>query len=154
MQKSSWPACTGSTAKDPSRRDAILHSVGANAEHGLRRTGADKRRAVMTLLQDEEWRRWSDREIARRCRVSHPFVAKMRADTCNVSSISTERTFKHWRGGVTTMDTSRIGGGASEVRLAGEAIELLRATPVADDPAVSVCTQTLGAVDLRRLVYR
>ena len=32
------------------RRDAVLYSVGANASHGQRRTNADKRRAVMTLL--------------------------------------------------------------------------------------------------------
>ncbi|MEM5838726.1 ParB N-terminal domain-containing protein, partial [Pediococcus acidilactici] len=41
------------------RRDAVLHSVGANACHGLRRTNVDKQRAVETLLQDEEWGEWS-----------------------------------------------------------------------------------------------
>lgn len=61
------------------RRDAILHSVGANANHGLRRTNADKRRAVETLLNDEEWCRWSDREIAKAAGVSHPFVATIRS---------------------------------------------------------------------------
>lgn len=61
------------------RRDAVLHACGANAEHGLRRTNADKRRAVETLLRDEEWRAWSDREIAQRCGVSHPFVGAIRA---------------------------------------------------------------------------
>ena len=34
-----------------STRDAILHAVGANAVHGLRRTQADKRRAVEVLLR-------------------------------------------------------------------------------------------------------
>src|SRR5690348_3428017 len=48
------------------RRDAQLYSVGANATHGLRRTNADKRRAVETLLRDAEWSKWSDREIARK----------------------------------------------------------------------------------------
>ena len=47
------------------RRDAVLFSAGANAVHGLRRSNADKRRAVETLLNDEEWRAWSDNEIAR-----------------------------------------------------------------------------------------
>jgi len=61
-----------------SRRDAILHSVGANTTHGLRRTNADKRRAVETLLRDEEWRQWSDREIARRCSVSNHLVSDIR----------------------------------------------------------------------------
>ncbi len=59
-------------------RDAILWSVGANAKHGLARTDEDKRRAVARLLADEEWSQWSDREIARRCRVSDKFVAKQR----------------------------------------------------------------------------
>ncbi len=36
------------------RRDAKLYAVGANAAHGLRRTNVDKRRAALTLLQDEE----------------------------------------------------------------------------------------------------
>jgi hypothetical protein len=62
------------------RRDAILFSVGANAVHGLRRTNADKRRAVETLLRDEEWRAWSDRVIAEKSGTSHPFVAKVRAE--------------------------------------------------------------------------
>lgn len=48
------------------QRDAVLYSVGANAAHGLRRSNADKRRAVERLLRDDEWAKWSDSEIARR----------------------------------------------------------------------------------------
>ncbi|MGR3278720.1 ParB N-terminal domain-containing protein [Acaryochloris marina NIES-2412] len=59
-------------------RDAILHSVGANSSHGLRRTNADKYRAVERLLRDRDWRRWSNREISRRCGVSHVFVSQVR----------------------------------------------------------------------------
>lgn len=59
-------------------RDAVLHSVGVNAIHGLRRTNADKRKAVMTLLDDLEWQDWSNNEIAKQCRVSGPFVASLR----------------------------------------------------------------------------
>jgi DNA-directed RNA polymerase subunit RPC12/RpoP len=62
------------------RRDAVLYSTGANGKHGLRRTNADKRRAVATMLQDEEWRRWSDRRIAEHCYVSQPFVSNLRAE--------------------------------------------------------------------------
>lgn len=62
------------------RRDAVLCAAGANASHGLRRTNADKRRAVEALLRDEEWAAWSDREIARRCGVHHELVGRMRAE--------------------------------------------------------------------------
>jgi len=69
-----------SEVRQGTRRDARLYAVGANATHGLRRTNADKRRAALTLLQDEEWQRWSNREIARQCGVTHTFVAKLRRD--------------------------------------------------------------------------
>jgi hypothetical protein len=59
-------------------REAILHSLGANGTHGLRRTNADKRKAVQTMLADAEWTAWSDRKIAEACGVSQPFVSGMR----------------------------------------------------------------------------
>jgi hypothetical protein len=61
---------------DGSRRDAVLHAAGANAEHGLRRTSEDKKRAVLTLLRDAEWQQWSDRGIAGRVKVDHKTVGK------------------------------------------------------------------------------
>ena len=68
-------------------RDAILYSLGANALHGLPRSNADKRRAVETLLKDEEWSSWSDNVIAQKARVSQPFVSSIRrALTQNVLS--------------------------------------------------------------------
>ena len=60
------------------QRDAVLYSLKANATHGLRRTNADKRKAVETLLKDAEWATWSDRKIAEVCGVGHPFVAAIR----------------------------------------------------------------------------
>jgi hypothetical protein len=61
-------------------RDAILHSYGANHSHGLRRTAADKRKAVVGMLSDIEWQDWSDREIAKHCRVSPMLVATVRKE--------------------------------------------------------------------------
>jgi hypothetical protein len=66
--------------REGGRREAVLYSVGANATHGLRRSNADKRRAVETLLRDDEWRGWSDHEIARQCAVSAMFVGTMRRE--------------------------------------------------------------------------
>lgn len=91
------------------QRDAVLFSCGANATHGLRRTNADKRRAVETLLRDGEWAKWSDREIARRCGVSNSFVSNLREEFPSVNgSQITERTVE--RGGTTyTQNTRNIG---------------------------------------------
>lgn len=61
------------------KREAILYSVGANHSHGLRRTNADKNKSVLMLLQDDEWSKWSDNEIARNCHVTQQFVSKVRA---------------------------------------------------------------------------
>ena len=62
------------------RRDALLRSCAVNSTHGYRRTSKDKRRAVLKLLSDEEWVQWSDREVARACRVSPGLVCAVRAD--------------------------------------------------------------------------
>jgi hypothetical protein len=62
------------------RRDAVLYSCGANAFHGLKRSPADKRRAVATLLRDAEWGLWSDREVARRAGVSPTYVGEVRRE--------------------------------------------------------------------------
>lgn len=60
------------------KRDAVLYSLKANATHGLKRTNADKRKAVMTMLADPEWSGWSDRKVAEVCGVGHPLVASIR----------------------------------------------------------------------------
>ncbi len=65
---------------DGDARQAILHGAGSNASHGLRRTQADKRRAVERLLRDEEWGKWSDRKIAEAAKVDHKTVGKIRRE--------------------------------------------------------------------------
>lgn len=92
------------TIRDGSRRDALLHAAGANADHGLRRTQADKRKAVLVLLEDPEWRQWSDRAIAERVKVSHPTVAKIRRELDGKFSIETavERRFVSRHGSTAT----------------------------------------------------
>src|SRR5690606_35205250 len=90
------------------QRDAILHSVGANAAHGLRRTNDDKRKAVTTLLEDAEWSKWSDREVARQCNVSPHTVADVRKSICANAQIPGERKVE--RSGKTyEQNTTNIG---------------------------------------------
>ena len=98
-------------------RDAILHSVGSNATHGLRRSNADKRRAVSILLQDElvavdpgTGDSWSDREVARRCSVSADLVGAVRRDlTVGNDSEPTTRAYRDRHGNVSQMRTGGIG---------------------------------------------
>ena len=91
------------------KRDAILFAVSSNSTHGLRRTNADKRRAVERLLTDEEWSDWPAREIARQCRVSNTFVSKLRREA-SVNGAQMGGRRKVTRGGKTyEMDTSNIG---------------------------------------------
>lgn len=59
---------------DGGRRDAFVFALSANAEHGLRRSRADKLRAVQMALEDPELGQCSNREIAKLCKVSHSFV--------------------------------------------------------------------------------
>jgi hypothetical protein len=66
--------------REGSSRDAILHGAGSNSSHGLRRTQADKRRAVERLLKDPEWARWSDRKIAEIAKVDHKTVGTIRRE--------------------------------------------------------------------------
>lgn len=89
------------------RRDAVLYSVGTNSAHGLRRTNADKRQAIKTLLRDEEWVKWSDSEIARRTSTSHTLVGQLRNLTCNIAS--EDRTYITKYGTEATMNTVNIG---------------------------------------------
>lgn len=102
------------------RRDAILYSVGANADHkpAKRRSRADKRRAATMLLNDPEWSKWSDREIARQCKVSNFFVSKLRRDSLTVINHSENedseneaktRTYTTKHGTTATMQTGNIG---------------------------------------------
>ena len=89
-----------------SKRDAVLFAVGANTEHGQRRTNADKRRAIETMLADKEWGRWSNGKIAQQCAVSDHFVGTVRAELTPIrSESSTEREGRDGR----TIKTDKIG---------------------------------------------
>lgn len=57
--------------------EALLHALGANAQHGLRRSNADKRNAVMMALKDPEISRLAQNEIADLCRVHRNTVRKL-----------------------------------------------------------------------------
>lgn len=61
------------------KRDALENALGANEEHGLPRSNADKRRAVEAALADDEWSTWTDNRIAKLAKVSNHLVSEVRA---------------------------------------------------------------------------
>lgn len=110
---------------DGGLREAILYSVGANIEHGLRRTNEDKRKAVETMLtneivsKDENGKPWANREIARRCHVSEITVRRfLEHHTATMSQYETEqRTFTHHKTGKpAVMNTAKIGKSSPKKR--------------------------------------
>jgi hypothetical protein len=59
-----------------SMEDAVWYALGTNQRHGLKRSRADKRKAVRMALELDMDR--SDREIARQAGVSHTMVSRAR----------------------------------------------------------------------------
>ena len=94
--------------REGTKRDAILYGVGANANHGVRRSNADKRRAVMMLLEDSEWSKWSNAEIARRCNVSDMLVARICGSLQQVD-VTGQRLYTTKHGTTAVMNTAGIG---------------------------------------------
>jgi len=89
------------------QRDALFNAFGDNAEHGLRRTNQDKIREVHLMLKDAEWSQWSDNAIAKRCKVSQPFVSEQRKQLEAAGDIAKSMIRKTASG--LKMDTSKIG---------------------------------------------
>lgn len=79
-------SCIPARVHNGGKREAMLHAIGANK--GLRRTNEDKRRAVSLLLEDEEWSKWTTRQIADHCGVSHMLVVNMRKELETVSRVA------------------------------------------------------------------
>jgi len=92
--------------KNGTLRDAVLFSVGVNSAHGLRRSNEDKRKAVMTILDDVEWAEWSDITIAKKCQVTGAFVGRVRK-TLNLES--TARKYVNQHGKVVAIETTNRG---------------------------------------------
>lgn len=61
-------------------REALKYALGANVEHGLRRSNKDKRHAIKIAVNDPEWSGWSNRRIADLCKVDEKTVRRLRDD--------------------------------------------------------------------------
>ena len=117
-------------------RDAKLFSNGANRTHGLPRTNADKRRAVMNMLADDEWKTWSQEQIAKACGVSTGLVSKivsevsLHGEEIKPAARTVERNGKTYK-----MDTAKIGKPAAPAAATPLPILPTKVTAVASAPA-------------------
>ncbi len=114
-------------------RDAILYSLSANSRHGLKRSNADKRKAVLTLLDDAEWSKWSNEKIAATCAVSPHTVADIKkshsanaeseciSHSANAELKPGEVTYTTRHGKPATMNTANIGKPKSKAKSIDEA---------------------------------
>ena len=80
-------------------REALEFALGANDDHGQRRTNKDKRNAVKLALKDPEWCKWSNADIGRLCKVDDKTVLKVREDMVLRGEIDKQETVKTRRGG-------------------------------------------------------
>jgi hypothetical protein len=119
------------------QRHAVLYSLKANATHGLKRTNADKRKAVKMLLNDAEWSTWSDNKMAQAAGVSHTFVAERRKAILQpLQDVQTIRTVER-NGKTYTQDTSKIGK--------RESVQALNAAQTCSDARVNMITPESAA---------
>lgn len=97
-----------------SKEDAQWHALQSNQTHGLRRTNADKERAVKMALEHPEGAGLSDNKIAELVGVSATTVGKYRsqAEATIQNGKSTERRGQDGR----TINTARIGKSAKKAK--------------------------------------
>jgi len=83
-------------------------NLAISVKHGLKRTRADKKKAVLAMLSDEEWNQWSDRTIAKISNTSSPFVSAIRKSTSTVQHTEKLYITKHGTVGRMKMKTSDV----------------------------------------------
>jgi hypothetical protein len=109
-------------------------AAGANQDHGIRRTNADKRRAVEQALSTEEGQRRSDNQIAQHCGVSQPFVSKVRQEL-SYNSYKIEGRVVTRNGTTYQMDTANIGNSKVSHRFPPVACGACELASILDDTA-------------------
>jgi hypothetical protein len=94
--------------REGTQRDAFLYSIESNHKHGLRFSLEDRVHAANTMLKDKEWSQWTDREIARQCRLSPTKVGDLRKAVQTDSQKTGKRKVTTRNGTTYEMDTAAI----------------------------------------------
>ena len=96
--------------RNGTQQDAQLFSFSVNADHGLRRSNADKRKSVTGALKHPVSSKWSDNQIAKHCGVHHSTVGDVRRSLADSASDKpAERTYTTKHGTSAVMNTANIG---------------------------------------------
>ena len=130
--------------------DAKLYAYGANKAHGLQRTNADKRKAVLGMLAD--FSDWSDRAIARHVGVTHPFVAAIRNPEVAARQADTRTASKPAKSPKVETVSTRTEKPAEVETVSTPRAEPSAPTPAAADPRESVIAEQAERIaDLERI---
>ena len=143
-------------------RDAFFLATGTNAQHGRRRSNAEKFESVLRWLVDEKEREWTNGHIAAQCQVTPQYVGRISKgletdssseeweyyadyrkrvhgeDTPTPYKRPAYRTFPKADGRFETIDTSKIGATPSK-----------QAQPTAYDPQAQIQTDYKGMIKYR-----
>ena len=103
--------------RDGTQLDAQWASYTVNKDHGLRRSNADKRKAVMGALAHPYGKAKSDNQIAKELGVHHSTVGDIRRSLADsASDVPAERTYTTKHGTTAVMKTDKIGKAKPAVR--------------------------------------
>lgn len=108
--------------RDGTQLDAQWASYTVNKDHGLRRSNADKRKAVMGALAHPYGKAKSDNQIAKELGVHHSTVGDIRRSLAeSASDVPAERTYTTKHGTTAVMKTDKIGKAKPAMRPAASA---------------------------------
>ena len=74
--------------KQGTKQEALRLALGANADHGLRRTNADKRKCVLIAMNEPEFEKMSNRKLAELCSVSRMLVKEIKDEIADKAAES------------------------------------------------------------------
>ena len=94
---------------DGTQRDAQLYACGANGKRGLKLSSSDIRKIIVLMLQDKEWGKWSDVQIAKHIGVSSMTVGRVRHGLEEAGKVIAKNSTKYVDrfGNTTEMNTEK-----------------------------------------------
>lgn len=119
------------------RQEAVTYALGANTQHGLRRTSADKRRCVEVALR--EFADFSDRRLADLCCVTDFLVRTVRVQLRDSRTSSTAQRLGKDGKAYPPRNRAKVKSNVNKPALEGqtEATPLVQPAPAKGTPNVS-----------------